>query len=195
MSSRRKLLVTLAVVGVLTAALSVVFSSFTSVTKSEGNTFSAGSITLTDNDGDSALFSLTGLEPTDTASQCLTVNLDTTEGLTSNVKLYGATADSGLAEHLNVTITRGTQANAPQGTTAEQLLDCAGFEADVDGVLFEDSLAAYPDSEAAGIADPDAAWGDGDSAVYKIDVSLDDTDDAQGGDVEQEFTFKAYSNS
>ena len=195
-STRGKLLASAAVIAALGASLTMVFSAFTSVTASEANTFSAGSLTLTDNDAGTALFSLQGLTPGDAATRCLRVDLDTTEGLTSTVKLYGSTVDAArpLSPYLHVTITRGRDA-APAGTTAAQKLGCTGFAADAGAPLYDGTLEDFPDGEAAAIADPDGTWTDGDHAVYRISATLEDTDAAQGGDVEQELVFRAQADS
>lgn len=184
MSSRSKLLASVALVGLLLGAVgSVVQSAFTSTVSNPGNTFEAGSIALSGSaDRESALFDLDGLKPGDGASRCITVSYGSTGGLASTVRLYGATTGA-LAPHLNVRVTRGSFAGAaPAGS------GCGGFVAS--GALFEGPLSDYPDGYAAGLVDPEE-WNDGDSAVYRVDVELADSDDAQGAAATHEFVFEA----
>ena len=185
MSVRTKLLSTIAVLAVLAAAVSaVVHSSFTATARNDGNTFETGSVALSDNDSEKVLFDLDGLEPASPpARKCVRVAYGSTGGLKSSVRLFGTTSGA-LAEHLRVKVTRGSFSGAaPDGN------GCTGFTAG--GVLFDDSLAAYPDRWDDGIRDPDASWEAGDAAVYEIAVSLADTDDAQSKSASHAFTFEA----
>lgn len=197
MSVRSKLLVSAAVVGLLAAAVAaVVHSSFTSTARNTGNTFEAGSIALADDDAEQVLFDLHGLKPgTPIAPKCLTVSFASTGSLTSAVRLYGATTGA-LADDLDVTLTRGS---FPDGKPAGNA--CTGFAADSAdhagkgaGVLFAGTLDAYPDSWAAGIADPRTTWHAGDAASYRIDVALADTDEAQGATATHAFAFEARTS-
>ena len=187
MSLRTKLLSSAAVVGLLAAALTaIVHSSFTATALNENNTFETGSISLTDNDSDRVLFDLDGLEPaTAPARKCVRVAYGSTGALRSSVRLFGATSGA-LAEHQKLKVTRGSFGGAAPAENG-----CSGFTASAGGVLFDDTLAAYPDRWEDGIADPDAAWDAGDSAVYELEVSMADTDAAQGKSATHAFTFEA----
>jgi hypothetical protein len=44
------------------------------------------------------------------------------------------------------------------------------------------------------VADTDANWTDGESAVYRIDVELADDDDAQGESATHELVFEARTS-
>jgi len=185
-----KLLATVAVLGVLAAVGSVaVFSAFSSTTSNTGNSFATGSITLTDNDSASAMFTLTGLKGGDTSSKCIKVNYASTGSVNSTVKLYGATAGSGLADYLDVVVTKGTFPGAPPAS-----FGCAGFSAGGAGsTLHTGTLTAYPDNFAGGYTDPDASWSNGESAVYKIDVTVQSVAGAQGKTATQDFIWEANS--
>lgn len=193
MSFRTKLATSVAVLGVLAVAVtSIVQSSFSAAATNDANSFETGSISLTDDDAEKAVFDLSGLEPaTPPQMRCLTVSYDSTGDLRSSVRLFGTTS-GGLAEHLELRVIRGSFAgSAPAGNS------CAGFVADPTdyrgqgaGVLFDDTLAAYPDRWDDGIADP-RPWRAGDTAVYLLEVSVADTDDAQGKSAEQQFAFEA----
>lgn len=200
---RGKLLASAAVCGLLLAATSlVVFSAFSSVTRSEGNTFNAGSITVSNNSTGSTLFAMSAMKPGSTQTRCVKVSYVTSGALTSTLRLYGATTGTGLASHLSVKVIRGAD-TAPAGTSDADKLRCVGFAAaTVDfpgppagaGVLFDGKLSAYPASYETGIVDPNGSWAHGDSAVYQIQVTLDDTDAAQGKSAGQEFAFQARNS-
>ena len=56
------------------------------------------------------------------------------------------------------------------------------------------TLAGYPDSWQDGIVDPDPSWEAGDAAVYQLEISLADSDDAQGKSASQAFAFEARTS-
>lgn len=188
-SVRSKLLASVALVGLLLAGVgAVVQSAFTSTVSSSGNTFDAGSIELTGSvDRGAALFDLDGLKPGSSASRCVKVTYASSGGLASTVRLYGA-ATGALAPHLDVQVTRG---GFPGVTPAGGA--CTGFVA-AGAPLFDAPLSDYPDDYAGGLADPDSAWTDGESAVYRIDVELVDSDDAQGASATHGFVFEARND-
>jgi hypothetical protein len=190
MSIRSKLLASVAVVGLLLAAVAaVVQSAFTSTVRNEGNSFEAGSIALTGSvDRASAFFDLAGMKPGDGASRCIKVSYGSTGGLDATVRLYGATSGA-LAQHLRTKVVRGTFPGDPPANGS-----CTGFTPAAGPALFDDTLAAYPDTYEDALVDPDTAWSDGDSAVYRIDVELADSDDAQGASASHEFVFEARTS-
>ena len=191
LSNRSKLLASVALVGLLLAAVgAVVQSAFTSTVRNSGNTFEAGSISLTGSvDRASAFFDLDGLKPGAGASRCIKVSYGSSGGLASTVRLFGVTSGA-LAQHLKLKVTRGTFPGAPPAGGA-----CTGFTPAAGAALFDGTLAGYPDSYEAGLVDPDTAWADGESAVYRIDVELADADAAQGGTAAHEFVFEARNSS
>ena len=76
MTRRRKLLVTMLLVGIVGAgAGSATYSAFTSTTGNGGNVFSAGTVNLTDNDGGStSLLALSNAKPGDADTGCIAVS-------------------------------------------------------------------------------------------------------------------------
>lgn len=190
LSVRSRLLASVALVGLLLAAVSaVVHSAFTSTVRSADNTFEAGTITLSgSHDAGSALFSLSGLKPGPVASRCVNVSYASTGGLDSTVKFYGV-SHGGLEDRLVATIARGTFTGPPPAGGG-----CAGFVADPGDPLFLAPLSLLPSNYAGGIVDPDPSWTDGDTAAYRIDVELADSDDAQGGSTTHELIFQAQNN-
>lgn len=126
---RGKLTASIAVCVLLLAAVSlVVFSAFSSVTKSEGNTFDAGSITVSNNGPTTALFAMTGMKPGSTQTRCVKVTYATSGGLSSTMRLYGATTGT-LGQYLSVKVVRGVD-QAPADTSDTDKRNCTGFVAD-----------------------------------------------------------------
>ncbi|OII38571.1 hypothetical protein BIU98_12995 [Curtobacterium sp. MMLR14_010] len=88
------------------------YAAFSDTTENAGNNWRTGSVTLTDDDQDRALFDVGNLVPGSDGSNCITVTANTTNPTT--VKLY--TADQAdedtLAQHLNMTVERGSLGTA-----------------------------------------------------------------------------------
>ena len=191
LSIRSKLVASVALVGLLLAAVgAVVQSAFTSTVRNSGNTFQAGDIELSGSvDRASALFDLSGLKPGAGASRCIAVAYAADGGLASTVRLYGATTGN-LAPHLKLKVVRGSYPpGAPPAPGS-----CTGFTAASAPPLFDGTLAGYPDDYGSALVDPDGAWTSGEIAVYRIDVELADTDAAQGTSSTHEFVFEARNS-
>lgn len=90
-------------------------AAFTATTANDGNSFDVGAIALTDDDGATALFSVSNLKPGDSVTRCITVTYTgdfATTDLT-NVVLYasGAFTDAGtIAGSFNLDVDLGTGA-------------------------------------------------------------------------------------
>ncbi len=189
----RNLLATVVVVGLLIATVgAAVFSAYTSVASNEGNTFTAGTIALTDNDSGTALFNVNGFTPGDSFVRCIRVDYASTGGVQSSIKLFGNTGGTGLADYLDLRIRRGTM------PTPGSPSDCTGFTPDATdyegggaGVFFDTQLDQFPSAYASGIDDPVAAWNNGDSAVYEITLTVQNDNAAQGLAATQDFSFEA----
>lgn len=84
------------------------YSSFSSTTSNPTNNWSAGTVVLSDDDSDTALFNAANLKPGATGSKCIAVASN--GSLASTVKLYGtgAATTNGLSTYLNLTVTQGT---------------------------------------------------------------------------------------
>jgi hypothetical protein len=188
---RAKLAVTLiAAVVIGITASTATWSAWTAQTGNAGNTFTAGTVTISDNDSGSTLFTLPAMRPGTPVSRCIRVNYTGT--LPSEIRLFGATtAGTGLAAYIDLTVTRGTVSAGAFG-------DCTNFTPDVTnhlgmgaGVLFDDVMSAYPSTWAAGIVDPTAAWATNDTHYYRFTVDVANDDNAQGKTATETFTWEA----
>lgn len=171
MQTRTKILRTLGVLAMLAAlAATGVFSAFSSQTDNPGNVVTAGTVTLADNDGGSALYSLTAAKPGDSQASCIQVSY--TGSLASTVRLYMPSSIGALGAQVNLKIEPGTQ-------TSPSFPSCTGFTPDAGGALFDGTLASFAashDSYANGLGDNPGtsatAWSSGDAVVYRVTATL-----------------------
>lgn len=191
----RKVLASLLVLSVLTALVGgSTVSSFTSNSSADGNTYAAGTVAVSDNDAGQALYSLTGLEPGTTTERCIKVTYEGT--LAGEVRLYTDSTLGALAPYLDLTVTPGSQTGSPAFGS------CTNFTPDAGGALFAGTLAGFASAHgnwASGLADqgpgPATAWNAGNTAVYRLSVSVKDDDAAANKSTgTHRFVFEARNN-
>ena len=175
--------------GLLVMSLLVVTGSraaFTASTANGVNTFTAGTVTLADDDAGSVMFNLTGMKPGDTATKC--VNVTYTGSLAADVKLYGTVGGTGLADYLDTTVDIGT------GAAGGAPLDCTGFV--LGSNLSSGTLTAFGAAHTnygnglggfAGATNPT-------TRSYRVTVTLQDNNLAQGKTASLAFTWEAQNN-
>ena len=179
MSKKEKLLLSILVVGIAgSLAAFGVFSAFSSQTSNPGNNFSAGTVNISDNDGDVAAYNVSSAKPGSTQSECIRVVY--TGSLDSDVHLYTPEAIGSLGPYVNLTITPGTQ-STPN-------VNCSGFTPDAGGDVYSGTLSGWAgahSSYANGLSvTPGASatkWATNDAVVYKIQATLADDNNANGG--------------
>jgi predicted ribosomally synthesized peptide with SipW-like signal peptide len=191
----RKLLLTLLVLGGLAAVSGVAtYSAFSSQTSNTGNSFTAGTVLIADNDLDNAMLSLSNAQPGSTDTSCILVTYS--GSLSSTVKLYGSIAGA-LAPYLTLTITRGDD-------PTPVFDDCLGFQPDLadyigagQGVIYQGALSSFPSGYATGLVDPIAGspetWTSSESRVYRFVVSVANDNNAQGQSATASFTWEAQN--
>jgi len=166
MSKSKKVLRTMLAAGVLCAlAALATFSAFSSQTDNPGNNVTAGSVTLTDNDGGTAAYVMSNAKPGDSSTPfCIRVAYS--GSLDADVKIYTTATVGALAPYVNLKIESGSQATPNT--------NCSGFAAD--STLFNTTLNTFPTSYASGVLDsgPAAAtkWVNGDAVVYRVTATL-----------------------
>jgi camelysin-like metallo-endopeptidase len=165
-NNKKKLLLTLLTLGV-TASLATLatFSAFTATTANAGNSIDSGTVAISDNDADSAMYNVSNAKPGDSDVSCITVTY--TGSLDSTVKLYMATAVSnGSLYNLQV----------ERGSGAAGFDDCTGFSADAElynGAL-GDFQASYYDFATGIDAGDGTAWSTGESIDYRFTITQND---------------------
>lgn len=175
MSRARQVLLSLAVLGVTGfIAFLGTYSAFTAADTNDGNTITSGTVSLTDDDSGSAMYSVTNQKPGDTVQKCIKVTY--AGSLDADVRFYTADTIGAVGEFVNLTITPGSGATFP---------DCTGFTAD-GADLFSGTLASFATTHSNwtnGLVDYPSAgskWVTNDAVVYRFTLTLQDDDDAQG---------------
>jgi hypothetical protein len=178
MTATKKITILLALTATVASLLvAVTFSAFSITTSNSGNTFASGTVTLADNDANSAMYNVTNAKPGVVTSSC--IKLTYTGSLSSAVKLYTITPVGTAGQYVNLTITPGTQ-------TTSTFPDCTGFNAATGGAVFTGTLQSFGathTSFASGLNLNNqtgvATWSTNDAVVYKVDVSVQDNNNAQ----------------
>lgn len=171
------------------------WAAYNATTASTANSFASGSVTLTDNDSDTAMLTLAAAVPGNSDSGCITVSY--TGSLASAVRLYGTTTGTGLDAYLDLKVTRGSFSGAPPTFDS-----CTNFTADAtnylgagNGVIYNGTLLAYPDDYATATIDPPTGgpetWTTSETHAYKLQITLQDNVAAKGKSATQTFTWEA----
>ena len=165
---KRKLLLTLLIVGVLgSLAAFGTYSAFTATTSNDNNSFAAGTVKIEDAGGAvTALFNnVTNQGPGTNTQRCIRVLYS--GSLASTVHMYLAAAVTN-GNKFNVTVERGS------GLTTPANRDCTGFSPDAGAAAFPtNTFNNFPTTYGLGIAgkDLDAAWATGNTVDYRITLS------------------------
>jgi hypothetical protein len=166
----------LLILGGLFTSLTLVWgasgATFTSSTSSSGNSWSAGTVTIGDDDTGTAMFALTNLIPGSTGSRCIVVSYS--GSVAADIKLYTTAASSTgtLGSYLDVTVEQGTGGSFAGG--------CGAFVSA--STIFTGTLtvfAATVTNFSTGIGTFTPA-GSGQTSVYKVTYTLQDNNAAQG---------------
>ncbi len=171
MNIRTKVLLTVLCVGALGSLAAIgVFGAFSATTTNAGNTITAGSVTIGDNDAGAAMYSLTNAKPGESVSKCIKVTY--TGSLDADVRIYTTSTIGSLGQYVDLTITPGTQASP-------SFPSCTGFTADSGGPLYTGTLASFgttKGSYANGVSDyPGTSatkWVTNDAVVYQVTATL-----------------------
>jgi camelysin-like metallo-endopeptidase len=164
------------------------YSAFSATTASPTNNWSAGTVALSDDDSNTAMFTASNLKPGATASKCIAVT--STGSLASTVKLYGTSyaTTNGLADNLNLKIEQGTGATSAS---------CAGFTGG--STLFDSTLSSFGTTKTS-FASGVGTWAPTGTATevksFKITYTLSATtpDSAQGGTAALGFTWESQNS-
>ncbi len=157
------------------------WAAFTSSTSNTGNSFTSGTVVLTDDDGgSSSMFTATNIKPAETFTRCIAVSY--TGSLPANVTLFrgsGGFGGTGLEAYLDLRVTRGTGSTFAAGSA------CTGFTPDAteyilgagNGVVFNTAaITSYPLEVGVPIIDPVSVtpevWTNPETHVYRFEVTL-----------------------
>lgn len=171
MSNRSKVLRTLLLLGIVACIAGAgVFSAFSSQTENSGNIITTGTVTIEDNDGGSALYSLTAAKPGESKTSCIKVIYK--GSLPATVKLFTPSNIEALGPYVNLKVEAGTQ-------TTSTFPSCEGFTVyTTGGTLYEGTLSAFATEHATyatGISTfptGTTKWETNNSVVYRFTATL-----------------------
>jgi hypothetical protein len=176
-----KVLLTALCVGALGSLAAMgVFGAFSATTSNAGNTITAGTVSIADNDAGAAMYSLAAAKPGDSVSKCIKVTY--TGSIDADVRIYTTSTIGSLGQYVDLTITPGTQ-------TTSTFPSCTGFTADSGGAIYTGTLQNFgsaKNSYANGVVDNPGTtatkWVANDSVVYQVTATLQSSapDAAQG---------------
>ena len=136
-------------------------AAFTSSTANPASNWTAGAVSISDDDGGAALFSATNIQPGDAGAKCILVTY--TGNTTAAVRLHVQSLTGTLGPYLNVVLEQGAG-----GSSAS----CASFAADTTApAVTMSALAAARPNWATGFGSwsPTAA---GQTKAYRISWSI-----------------------
>ena len=170
MKTTTKVLLTALCVGALGSLAAMgVFGAFSSTTTNAGNTITAGTVAIADNDAGAAMYSITNAKPGESVSKCIKVTY--TGSLDADVHIYTPSTIGALGQYVDLTITPGSQ-------TTPTFPSCTGFTADSGGALYTGTLANFATTKntyANGVVDYPGSgtnWAAGESVVYQVTATL-----------------------
>src|ERR1700712_3396735 len=157
------------------------YSAFSATTSSPTNNWTAGTVALSDDDSNTAMFTATNVK-------CIAVT--STGSLASTVKLYSTaySTTNALAANINLKVEEGTGA-----TTAS----CAGFTGA--STLFDNPLSSFGTTKtsfATGLSSWEPPGAASETKSYRITYTLSATtpDTAQGGTAAVGFTWESQNS-
>ncbi len=167
------------------------YSAFSATTVNPTSNWTAGSVALSDDDNNTALFTATGLKPGSTGSNCITVT--STGSLASTVKLYGTNAatTNALASNITISIDQGTGGGFGS---------CTGFTpASTSGNLYSGTLAAFGTAStnfATGVGTWAPTGSASESRVYRVTYTVPTSapNSIQGGTASLGLTWEAQNS-
>lgn len=172
---RRRLVAVLIALAVASTA-GIAYAAFTAVATNAGNSISAATVAIGDNDGGSAMLSLANATPGSSDTSCIRVNY--TGSMNASVRLYG-TVTGTAAAHLILTVTRGTDSSPSFDSCASFTADATDHIGAGPGVIWSGLLSTFPSSWAAGVVDP-GTWTTSEAHSYKFVISPVDRAAAEG---------------
>jgi hypothetical protein len=178
MSRGRKTLLSLLLVGVVGTVASIgTYSAFSATTVNPGDSFAAGTVVISDNDANAAMYTITGAKPNDVVTRCIRVTY--TGSLPALVRLYTTTPINAFGQYVTLSIDKGTM---PGATTFP---NCTGFTSESN--IFSGTLSSFAAGNtnwATGSpANPgvQTQWNQNDSLVYQFTLTMQDNPLAVGG--------------
>jgi hypothetical protein len=164
------------------------YSAFSATTANPTSNWASGTVALSDDDSNTAMFTAANLKPGATGTKCVTVT--STGSLASSVKLYGTAyaTTNGLADNVNLKVEQGTGATGAS---------CAGFTGA--STLFDSTLSSFGTTKTS-FATGVGTWAPTGTATetksYRVTYTLNAAtpDSAQGGTAALGFTWESQNS-
>jgi hypothetical protein len=164
-------------------------AAFTGQTENNGNSWTSGKVSLSDNDSGGALFTASGLVPNATDTRCIEVTYDGT--VASVVRLYGATPTGTLGQYLDFDVSIGDGPDCTTRGTLSQVFGDANTTADNSA----DTLANFA-SARTNWTNGVPGWNPSSGVTtrpYVFTYTLADTNSAQNQSATLNFRWEAQS--
>jgi predicted ribosomally synthesized peptide with SipW-like signal peptide len=175
MSRGRKTLLSLLLVGAVAAVAGIgTFSAFSATTSNTGNYFNAGTVSISDNDSGSAMYTIDPATPGTLVERCIQVTYTGT--LAADVSLY-ASAVGAIGQYVDLTIDKGP-------ATGDAFPDCTNFVSD--GNVYSGTLGAFATSHTnfgngvGSYPGVQTQWNQSDAVVYRFQLTLQNNPAAAG---------------
>jgi hypothetical protein len=160
-------------------------AAYSANTQNGPDSWTTGTLTLTDDDGGTALFTASGLRPGSTGTRCIVVT--STGSLPATVKVFGKdrTTTKSLADHITITVANGSGGSAGS---------CTGFTAEP-GTAHTSTLAAFPLTYAAGVSSWALTGTAPETRTYQITYTVDPNapDSTQDATASMSFVWEAQT--
>ncbi|HET9519105.1 MAG TPA: hypothetical protein VFO77_15390 [Actinoplanes sp.] len=165
-------------------------AAFTATTSNTGNTWTSGTVSLTDNDAGVARFTVSNAVPLQTGTNCIQVTYG--GNVSSTVKIYAENPSGTLGQYLDFDIERGdaddtcaaadgwTQIFGDAGTTIAGSDDLTTFT--TDHTDFSDGIAGWQPAAAATMR------------AYRFTWTLSDNNAAQNKSAGVDFVWEAQND-
>lgn len=190
LTAKRAIQLGTAPVAVLAAAALVwnaSYSAFSDTTENPTSNWATGTVVLTDDDSNTALFNASNLKPGSTSSKCIQVT--SSGSLPSGVRLYtsGYTTTNGLGSHITVSVEEGSPGN---------FSGCSTFSGTqiATGTLAALSTARTNFANGAGNWSTTGSSNENKTYKFTYTVANNTPDSAQGGTAAIGFTWEAQNS-
>lgn len=169
MAVKTKLLLTVLIVGGVGAVAGFgTWSAFTATTTNSGNSYSAGTVVISQHAGATTLYNGSNKGPGASYQTVACVRVTYTGSLAASVRLY---ASSGITNGtlFNLKVERGSGITSPDNT-----MNCTGFTAS--STAYNGNIGSFGTTYAAGVDGKNGgtAWANGDSVDYRFTISVND---------------------
>lgn len=161
-------------------------AAFTDTTENAGNSWDAGTVTLTDDDAGSAMFTVTDMAPGDSNTSCIEVTYNGSITPSSAVDLYASVSETvvsgdGLGNDLDVTVDIGgagetcdvalTKTSVYSGTLAAFNTSSSPISTGWTPAPGSDTTRAFEFTATLGSDTPNSAQGEGADATFTWSAS------------------------